>query len=194
MNEEKSEFVIFPPCEIFYMHGLLFCAESALRSAEQVSLALQKKVQSGIDLNTLETLDHLQNIANQCAAVSRYFWPADKKYNARGKELRAAFHVEDSSPLKDRKLRNMIEHFDEHLDEFLKESVAGQFIPEYVGPNPPDDRGPLKFFRAYFVNSGQFEILGESFYIQPLIDEMSELHQLICEADKDGSRFPRKSN
>lgn len=194
MNETPPEFAIFQPCEIFYMHGMLFCTESALRSAEQVSRALQKKVQSSIDPNTLETLDHLQNIANQCAAVSRYFWPADKKYKGRGKELRKAFGVQDSSPLKDRKLRNMIEHFDEYLDDFLKESIAGQFIPEYVGPNPPDDRGPLKFFRAYFLNTGEFEILGESFCIQPLIDEMSELHSLLREAEKNGSRFPQKNN
>ncbi len=31
-------------------------------------------------------------------------------------------------------MRNLIEHFDENLDDFLKEFISGIVMPKYVGP------------------------------------------------------------
>lgn len=85
----------------------------------------------------------------------------------------------------------MVEHFDEYLDDFLKKCLAGQFIPDYFGPKPPDDRGPLMFFRAFFTNTGEFEILGQIFPLQPIVDEIQRIHKLLIECEVNGSRFPR---
>jgi len=86
----------------------------------------------------------------------------------------------------------MVEHFDEYLDDFLKECLAGQFIPDYFGRKPPVDRGPIKFFRAFFTNTGEFEILGQIFHLQPIVDEIGRLHISLVESDQKGSRFPFK--
>jgi hypothetical protein len=189
MEEEDPN--IFPPFEAFYITSLLFCTESALSSASAVMDLLEENQNRKFEFPPRLTLDQLQNIANQGAAISRYFWPSDPKYAKRGSALRVALKVEDSSPLRERKLRNIVEHFDEYLDDFLKKCLAGQFIPDYFGPKPPDDRGPLMFFRAFFTNTGEFEILGQIFPLQPIVDEIQRIHKLLIECEVNGSRFPR---
>lgn len=188
---ESSDFEIFPPFEAFYIHSLLFCTASALSSASAVMELLADDEGREFAFPPQPPLDHLQNVANQGAAISRYFWPSDSTYMRRGTVLRSAFVVPDSSPLRERKLRNMVEHFDEYLDDFLKEYLAGQLIPDYFGPKPSDQRGPLKFFRAFFTNTGEFEILGRVFLLQPIIDEIQRIHNMLVECEKTGSRFPR---
>ncbi len=105
-----------------------------------------------------------------------------------------AFGIDDSSPLKDRKLRNMVEHFDEYLDDYLRKTVAGQYVPDYFGAAPDEDRGPLKLFRAFFTDTGVFEVLGEAFSIQPILDAIFDLHEMLEAAHKNGSRFPKNEN
>lgn len=181
---------IFSPHEAFYITSLLFCTKSALNSTIYFTDLLEEiqKGRKGVEPQT--PLNHIQNIVLQGAAVSRFFWPSDKKHNWRGETLRAAFKVDESSPLFSRTLRNTMEHFDEYLDDFLRENFAGQFIPDYFGPKPPDERGPLIFFRAYFIDTGEFEILGKLFSIPPVVDELGRIHNLLAECDEAGSRFP----
>jgi len=189
---KKDEFSIFPPFEAFYISSLLFCTRSALSSASTVMDLLAENKDGKFEFPPQPPLDTLQNVVNQGAAISRYFWPSDSKYKKRGNALRTAFGVSEESPLRQRKLRNMVEHFDEYLDDFLKECLAGQFIPDYFGRKPPVDRGPIKFFRAFFTNTGEFEILGQIFQLQPIVDEIGRLHISLVESDQKGSRFPFK--
>lgn len=188
-----QDFEIFGYQEAFYIVSLLFCTESALGSALRISDLLNQHKGGRFDFPPQPALDELQNIALQGAGISRFFWPPNKKHSKRGEILRKAFVVTEQSPLRSRDLRNRMEHFDEYLDDFLKTCIAGQFIPDYFGPKPPDDRGPLRFFRAYFVNTGEFEILGSIFVMQPIVNEIRRLHGLLIECEKAGSRFPRQS-
>lgn len=181
-----------PPFEVFYLISLEFCTYSALESAQRV-MDLVGRIRSGDEEFPPQILlNEVQNIVNQGAAISRFFWPSDRKYRARGEALRLAFDIEDSNPLKDRKLRNMVEHFDEYLDDYLRRNFSGQYVPDYVGTAPGKDRGPLKLFRGYFVDTGQFEVLGEAYEIQPIVDALESLHEMLVEAHSNGSRIPRK--
>jgi hypothetical protein len=185
------DFCIYPPHEAFYLTSLMFCTESALSSVAAVKNFIEAEEDGNNELPPQVALDQLQNIANQGAAISRYFWPVKKEYRNRSKALKTAFCIDDSSPLRDRTLRNMVEHFDEKLDDFLKGYPSGMLIPDYFGTKPSGDRGPLKFFRAYFINTDEFEILGNVFQIQPIVDEIFRIHQILLDCIKDGSRFPR---
>jgi hypothetical protein len=60
-----------------------------------------------------------------------------------------------------------MEHFDEYLDDYLKTCIAGQFIPDYFGPKPPDDRGPLRFFRAFLPTLENLKFLAAFFLCNP---------------------------
>jgi hypothetical protein len=72
---------IWPPYEAFYLESLLYCTNSALKSAEAVQNSLKggRAHYPGLaDWNehSANILDGMQNIAIQAAALSRYFWPA----------------------------------------------------------------------------------------------------------------------
>lgn len=180
----SNPFVIHPPYRVFYSHSISFCTASAVRSIEVVSEVMKNLSSTDIE-NPLDNidqhaiLDELQNIIVQGAAVSRYFWPSNKSYEARGKELRKNFRVIEGSALESRTLRNMIEHFDEKLDDYLVKGIVGHIIPHYFGPEIGNAGIPQHFFRAYFINTGIFEILGKRFEIEPIATELLRLHKVL---------------
>jgi len=54
--------------------------------------------------------------------------------------------INESSPLYSRDLRNSLEHFDERLDDYLRNDIVGILLPEYVGMRPVDEQFPITFF------------------------------------------------
>ena len=191
MTDESH--IIWPPYEAFYIISLLSCTESALISARWVSQFLSDYVHQSEKPAPQPVLNHLQNIALQGAAMSRFFWPSDKKYNRRGEFLRTCFRIDENNPLRSRDLRNRMEHYDEYLDVYLTEqSIVGYIIPDYVGPEPGKEQVPYHLFRAYFIDTGRVSILGVKFELQPLVDAISELHKSLQECELRGSRFSKK--
>lgn len=194
-----GDFAIWPPHEAFYIQSLLFNTRSALTSAERISNHLQNAVvdqaaaQESLPRHII--LDDLQNIVQRGSAISRFLWPSGNPPKAihkkRGDFLRSTLVVSDQSPIKNRSLRNALVHFDERLDKYLRHHPVGHIIPEYVGFLPEEQDVPLHFFRAYYVDTGEFEILGDRFVIQPLTNEICRLHELLVECDKQGCRLPR---
>jgi hypothetical protein len=188
---DDPPFVFSPGFEAFYIISLHFSTESGLRSAEALSAWVSRYGGGDNGFPPRYPLNDAQNILNQGASVSRFFWPTGKKYKDRGDRLREAFGITENSPLKDRKLRNMVEHYDEYLDDYLRNNFAGQYVPDYFGSSPPADRGPLKLFRAYFTDTGTFEVFGESFQIAPLFEALLQLHEQLEHCLDHGSRFPK---
>ncbi len=169
--------VIHPPYRIFYNLSISFCAKSAARSIATLANLMQElSSEDGAlsldDIDVESVLDELQNIVLQGGAVSRYFWPVDKASKKRGEELRRQYHISHDSPLKSRHLRNAIEHFDERLDHYFSGSVVGTIIPHYVGPEPPPSQVKCHFFRAYYMDTGVFELLGHRYHMEPLSREL----------------------
>lgn len=191
---ESDDFEIYPYLEVFYIVSLLFCTESALASAKWVADLLKSYRGKEYDFPPQPALDRMQNIALQGAAISRFFWPSGKKYQRRGEILRAKLSITENSPLYSRDLRNRMEHFDEYLDDYLRDCNSGHFIPDYFGPKPSGDRGPVRLFRAYFTNTGEFEILGSTFHVQPVVDEIARLHKVLQRSESAGSRLPRQAS
>jgi hypothetical protein len=98
------------------------------------------------------------------AALSRFFFPADRRplARARAAKLRSIFAVAEGSPLEDRALRNALEHFDERLDAYLLADIVG-----YVLPSPMVDSAGLAdepvghIFRLVDPQADIFVLLGE---------------------------------
>jgi len=171
---------IHPPHRVFYELSIQFCLGSAARSIEAVSSLVEhiEKSSSRKPLKEVDpqaVLDELQNIIVQGAAVSRYFWPVRKQYEQRGTELRRMYDVSDASPLRSRDLRNAIEHFDERLDDYLAQGIVGNIYPHYLGAEPPPSQVKRHFFRAYFLNTGVFQLLDHRFQVEPLAKELWRL-------------------
>lgn len=188
---DSEEAAIWPPFQAFYIQSMLFNSTSAVRSIarlESIFSKLPEQVTQDdiLRLPTKAVLNELQNMVLQSAALSRYFWPVRKGHGARGKRLREAFAMTESSPLWNRDLRNALEHFDERLDNYLTVGVVGYVFPEYVGAKPEDGGVPGHFFRAYFADTGEFRLLNEEFKMQPLADELLFIHQHLTTLDRNG--------
>ena len=183
---QVEPFSISPPHREFYSLSISFCTASAVRSIEVVSEVMEHLSSSDSEnpfeeIDSHSVLDELQNIILQGAAVSRYFWPSNDAHEARGRELREMFRVTEDSRLKSRSLRNMIEHFDEKLDHYLAKGIVGHVIPHYFGPEGDSSGVPRHCFRAYFINVGVFEILGNRYEIEPIANELLRLNELASD-------------
>ncbi|WP_019624492.1 hypothetical protein [Thioalkalivibrio thiocyanoxidans] len=183
-----------PPYEAFYIESMLFNSTSAVRSILRLEAVFGKLPDNPTiaDVEHLPTkliLNELQNMIVHAGALSRYFWPVRPDHKPRGKLLSKYFAMAEDSPLFNRDLRNAIEHFDERIDRYFSQGAVGYFFPEYVGPKPQEDGVPGHFFRAFFVDTGEFRLLDEEFLIEPVADEILFVHAHLEKMHTEGGRF-----
>lgn len=201
-NASASTPAIQPMCEVFYLESMLFNSRSALTSFQRISDLLAAGQWATDDSETEshwdEMLDALQNAVSRGAALARYLWPVrdgkSDEHKRRGSLLRQAFAVNEESSLRRKNLRDTLEHFDERLDRYLASGIAGHILPSYVGYAPANRDIPLHVFRAYYVNTGVFEILGEQYQIPPLADEILRLHTVLERCVDEGGRLPKSES
>lgn len=197
---EDEAFSIWTLHQAFYIQSMLFNTASAFQSCTIAEKIIQKISDAEIDPQEKKDilLDCLQNVVNQSGAISRYFFPSrdgvkgtDKKtiHRDRGQYLSKVFGVKDDSPLMNRALRNSIEHFDERLDLYLQDGIVGYIFPSLILPEPEDSDVPHHIFRAYYLKEGIFQVLGERYEIQPIVDEMARIHDLLVKFDGNGGVF-----
>lgn len=197
---EDEAFSIWTPHQAFYIQSMLFNTTAAYQSCSIAEKIIRKISGGEIDPQDKKDilLDCLQNVVNQSGAISRYFFPSrdgtkgtDKKsiHKDRGQYLSKIFGVKDDSPLMNRALRNSIEHFDERLDLYLQDGVVGYIFPSLILPEPEDSGIPHHIFRAYYLKEGIFQVLGERYEIQPIVDEVARIHDLLIKFDRNGGVF-----
>lgn len=197
---EDEAFRILTPHHAFYIQSMLFNTTSAFQSCSIAEKIIKKISDGEIDPQEKKDilLDCLQNVVNQSGAISRYFSPSrdgkkgtDKKtiHKDRGLYLSKVFGVKDDSPLMNRTLRNSIEHFDERLDLYLQDGIVGYIFPSLILPEPEDSYVPHHIFRAYYLKQGIFQVLGERYEIQPIVDEIAKIHDLLVRFDSNGGVF-----
>ena len=183
----NSEFEIHPFNQAFYSQALLTKTRSILNDVESLNDIFENEYYDCQNDDLI--LDLLQNIILTAGGISRFFWPSKNGYyKIRGKELRKVYLVDDSNVLKNRDMRDLIEHFDEKLDDFLKEFNSGTVMPKYVGPiSYVDDIRTV--FRAYFYDMGIFKIFNVEYKIEPIINEISRIHDILLLQEGKGGRF-----
>lgn len=186
--EDKKEYIdlfegIQPSHLAFYSQAIRFNLESAIYSVEFVVNSLEEAdTEEKLSGATDAILDAMQNMLVHSANLAKYFWETNKGQNKihrkRAQNLRRIFNVSDTSVIKNKDLRNHLEHLDENLDKYLwSKPIVGNIFPAYVGPEMARDNVPYHFFRAFFTDSGIFETLGLRFEIQPIVDELYDLYR-----------------
>lgn len=188
MNDDIG---IWPPYQAFYIESMLTITSSAVTSTEHLATIFDPDANFD-GLRQEEILDWIQNIFTQAAALSRYFWTAktkEKQHKKRSQYLRKVFNISEQSPIKNRDLRNIIEHFDENLDLFVNKSVVGNIVPNHVGLEPDDNGVPFHAFRAFYNRIGVFEVLGQRFELQPVVDEIYAVHKKLLGFAESGYVF-----
>lgn len=195
---DKHETSICPPYQVFYIQSMLFNTASARQAVDRAFKYIKaiSKKELGPQDRKDELLDCLQNFINHSAAVARYFFPSmiggkgEKAiHKNRAEFLRQIFDVTESSPLHDKKLRNAIEHFDERLDMYLAGGIVGSIFPSLILDELEEEDVPHHIFRAYYLNHGIYQILGERHSIQPILDEVIRVHELLVTFDENGGVF-----
>lgn len=195
MDEPRPK-EIQPTHQAFYIQSMLFNTTSAVRSIEQVNAMLSVVRENSPEdpygaLHGTRFLAELQNLVVHAGALSRYFWAVEQTHRWRGAELREAFQIAEDNPLKNRDLRNAIEHFDERLDDYLGDGIFGRILPEYIGPTPELDGVPTHIFRAYYVDTAKFQLLDKTYDIQPIASEVARVHSKLLDMDQSGGMFGR---
>ena len=186
--EDKKEYIdlydgIQPPHLSFYSQAIRFNLESAIYSVESVTNILgEADTEEKLSVATDAILDAVQNMLVHTANLAKYFWETNKGqhkiHRKRAQNLRKVFDVSNNSVLKNKDLRNHLEHLDENIDKYLwSKPIVGRIFPAYVGPEMVRDNVPYHFFRALFTDSGTFESLGLRFEMQPIVDELYSLYR-----------------
>lgn len=184
----NSEFEIHPFNEAFYIESLLSKTRSILNDVDSLNKFWENETHDCKNDDMI--LDLLQNIILNVGGISRFFWPSKNIgiYKIRAEKLRDVYQINDSCILKNRDMRNLIEHFDEKLDDFLKEFNIGKVMPKYVGPMFYTYDTTV-FFRAFVFDKHIFKIFNVEYQIEPIIDEINRIHKILLLQLENGCRF-----
>lgn len=178
---------ILPTCEAFYIQSVLHVAQAGNDAFERFEQAIVQQLSDAIIVSAVqEALTH-------AAALSRFFWPVRDRGTtmARGQKLRDAF-VMAESPLRDRGLRNALEHFDERLDEYFLRDPVGAFLPApMVHEHELADDPTGHIFRLVDPFDLVFVLLDEKYPFEPIWTEVSRILQRARELDAIGGRLPK---
>ena len=156
---------ILPMYEAFYIEALMYSAGRA----QAAFMRFDEAIASADDAATIVAIAH--EALSHVAALSRFFWPARGKplHDARAQNLREALGLDETSPLASRDLRNALEHFDERLDLFLLEDMAGYFFPDPIIADASLSDDVLgHIFRLVDPATETFVLLGEKYSFGPM--------------------------
>lgn len=181
-----EDFIVWPHHIAFYEESLRSRVTSALNSVEVANSIIQT-LPSEEPLSSdwrRVLLDEMQNIVIQSGAISKFFWPPrngkNELHKKRGEFLQKLFNIKPDSPLKSRKVRDHIEHFDEKLDNYLydpQKPVSGYIFPELVADIDDNEGTPHHIFRGYYLQTGIFQILNEQIEINSLVEEIVKISE-----------------
>lgn len=176
---------ISSPFEAFYIHSIIYAADRADSAFRRFDDALPTGNAELVVSSVHEALTH-------AAGISRFFWPMreTKLARARGEKLRKAFAVEDSSPLRHRKLRNALEHFDEDLDAFLLDDPVGYFFPgALVASHQLADEEIGNIFKLVDPENNICILLGEKYEFGHIRQEVRRVLDVARIMDASGARL-----
>lgn len=189
---------IIPYFEAFYLNSIFYSSSRCLYSFEQYEHF------KGDDETPPEILISIvQEAVGHSAALSRYFWPSPSKSKKnknqnelkimRGQKLRAFYELTDESVLYDRDLRNAWEHFDERLDSYLLEQIAGQFFPDcIIGSHTLLDDPVSHVFKLLDPKEECLVLMNKKYFFKPIKDEVTRIFDVTYNALNNGARLVKK--
>ena len=185
---------ICAPYEAFYIRSIMYSSGRACDAFLRFDVAKAVRDSAENQVSAVhEALGH-------AASLSRFFWPSGARASrsaalkrlkeARAAKLRAAFEVSDESPLRSRKLRDALEHFDERLDSFVLTVEAGYFFPDpMVAESDLADDPTGHIFKLLDSERSRFVLLGELYEYGSLRREVERIRGLARAMDDNGGRL-----
>lgn len=149
--------------------------EAALEAREQIYVGLATGKQPLVWIG-------LHNLVDATANISKEFWGdwKTKTIEAR-RPLRESLGVEDTSPFRNRSLRNHLEHFDERLDAWYHSSKRRNYADFLIGPpNTIVGIERSDIFRHFDPQSGYVYFGDESYNIGELAKAVDSLFAVVA--------------
>lgn len=188
MNENYGRGIL-PPQNMFYYHSILYSAECSLSAFYKYEYLLQERA------DPIDLVSSLQEAIGHAANLSWYFFNEGGRATKhkpqeivdfiknRSNGFKEEFNITDKSSLKDRRLRNMFEHFDEKLDIYLLQTLAGTFYPmprvgkiSEIGQKEFD-----KNFKMLDIEEKCLVIFNEVFYFEDIANEVVRIYEIAKE-------------
>jgi hypothetical protein len=185
---------VVPYFEVMFLHSMIYASGRSLESFERFQRIDDPRA------NPDYAVSVVQEAVGHAAAVSRFFWPAAgmkrepaslrKMRDLRGQRLCAAFRVTDKSPLANRSLRNVWEHFDERLDRYQLEIEGGPMLPGcLIESHDIADDPAGHTFKVLDPAAECLVLLGERFFYGAIRDEVARVYQIALASDRNGGRL-----
>jgi hypothetical protein len=125
-----------------------------------------------------EVMRRIHAFLTHAAAASRVLWPQPgpgqkgSSRKQRGEQLCTLLNLKASNPLGRRKVRNILEHFDDELDQLLVTLGSRRVTLQSLNGDPSTDPNKPLAFRDYNTRTRTFTVLGES-------ENLGELREAI---------------
>lgn len=132
---------------------MLFQAECVIRSAEQVTAALNAQDVEAVFYGLHNLLAAAGNMSKALSGQTGEAVVADAR-----QPLRDSIGIDDESPLRDVRMRNNFEHFDERLDQWWVKSPNHNYIDMNIGPASIFGADRLAIFRSFNPRSGSVAV------------------------------------
>jgi len=138
----------------------------------------------------------IQNLLNAAANISKSCWGAGGKLTVERSDLRASLEITDTSPLANTDLRNHLEHYDERIDRWWRESERHNHVDYSIGPAARSIVGlePRDIFRHFDPETGHIIFWGEHYDLKELVAAIRDLLPRVnTEASKPHWESPKQN-
>jgi len=111
--------------------------------------------------------------------ISKILWPSNPESRGRRISLRSKLHLDETSPLNSRELRNHFEHFDERIEQWASTTVTGRFM-EMIGPRRLlANYDPGDLVRHLDPDDLIFTVRGRTYDLKPVLAAVRDLHKKV---------------
>jgi hypothetical protein len=122
----------------------------------------------------------VQSFLVASANISKLLWNSEKMAPEMSRQIRTDLEVENNSPLRSRRFRNLFEHYDEQITEWMKKSTSKNYISSNVGPRGFISGVDTKdMFRNYYSDENVLTFRGEEYKVQPVLDEIYRIYMKL---------------
>lgn len=183
-HKNEANIAIEPAHEIFYYYSVLYTAECSVRAFGLYESLLKSK-----NTNPIQLVGAVQEAIGHAGALAFYFWnkgsskqPKEiKEYiKQRSEHLKKEFNLDDSSPIKNRAIRNTFEHFDEKIDIFLLNTMSGFFYPmPVIQSHLTIEKEQIgKYFKLLDVEEKCLVLLNQKFFFEDIQKEVNKIYEI----------------
>lgn len=128
--------------------------------------------------NTIVAFSSIHSFLTHCAMVSKLLWSDHLKTNKTNKNLAELLDVSEDSLIKNRDSRNVLEHYDRYLKEWMNMKGSSiSILDNNLGPKNMIQVNNATLLRHYEPSSKTFTLLDKDLNLTELYDEVKKVKQ-----------------